>query len=97
MKNELTDLPDNAIEQVKTYLLNLQDRICKSLATIDGQGQFNEESWNRPLGGGGITRILTEGKYLPKLVSIFRMYQASNCLLRLLLIVRNWLVVVLAP
>lgn len=66
MKNELTDLPDNAIEQVKTYLLNLQDRICKSLATIDGQGQFNEESWNRPLGGGGITRILTEGKIFAK-------------------------------
>lgn len=66
MKKDLTDLPDNAIEQVKTYLLNLQDKLCKSLSTIDGQGQFSEESWTRPLGGGGITRILNEGKIFAK-------------------------------
>ncbi|KTC85551.1 MULTISPECIES: oxygen-dependent coproporphyrinogen oxidase [Legionella] len=66
MEKEITDLPDNAIEQVKAYLLNLQDTLCKSLSTIDGQGQFSEESWTRPLGGGGITRILNEGKIFAK-------------------------------
>jgi coproporphyrinogen III oxidase len=50
------------IERVKSYLLELQDQICSSLAAEDGGRQFREESWNREAGGGGRTRVLEQGK-----------------------------------
>ncbi len=49
------------IDAVKTYLLNLQDRICKALEAEDGQERFKEDRWDRAEGGGGISRVLTEG------------------------------------
>lgn len=49
------------IDAVKTYLLNLQDRICKALEAEDGQERFREDRWDRAEGGGGISRVLTEG------------------------------------
>ncbi len=55
------NLPQNAIELVKTYLLQLQTNICKSLEQIDGQGHFIEDAWTRPNGGGGLTRIMNNG------------------------------------
>ncbi|WED43974.1 oxygen-dependent coproporphyrinogen oxidase [Legionella cardiaca] len=59
-------LPSNAIELVKLYLLQLQNNICKTLEELDGEGKFVEDRWVRPLGGGGITRILNEGKVFAK-------------------------------
>jgi coproporphyrinogen III oxidase len=49
------------ISAVRRYLLELQDRICSELATEDGTEHFREDSWARPEGGGGRTRVLTEG------------------------------------
>ena len=46
---------------VKAYLLDLQDRICHSLANEDGQQNFIEESWQREEGGGGRSRVLNDG------------------------------------
>lgn len=54
-------LPENAIELVKTYLLQLQQNICLKLEQVDGQGQFIEETWTRAHGGGGLTRIMNNG------------------------------------
>ena len=51
--------PDTAA--VRTYLLGLQDRICAAIEAEDGTGRFREESWDRPEGGGGRSRVLTEG------------------------------------
>src|SRR5918999_4211552 len=48
-------------ETVKSYLLGLQDRICAALEHEDGQGRFSEDRWQRPEGGGGRSRVLTEG------------------------------------
>ena len=45
---------------VKAYLLDLQDRICDGLASIDG-GQFSEDAWDRAAGGGGRSRVLANG------------------------------------
>ncbi|RFC51054.1 MAG: coproporphyrinogen III oxidase, partial [Verrucomicrobia bacterium] len=56
--------PDAAA--VKTYLLSLQDRICGALEHEDGTGRFREDVWTRPEGGGGRTRILTEGTVFEK-------------------------------
>ena len=54
------------IEQVKSYLLGLQDSICTSLAEIDGGQGFREDSWDRPGGGGGRSRVLEEGGIIEK-------------------------------
>jgi coproporphyrinogen III oxidase len=51
----------SSIEQVKTYLLKLQDRICHGLETVDCEGRFAEDLWNREAGGGGRTRVLEQG------------------------------------
>lgn len=59
-------LPDNAIEQVKSYLLQLQNTICTSLENLDGQAHFIEDAWQRAGGGGGITRVLTQGRLFAK-------------------------------
>lgn len=60
---------------VKAYLIELQDRICSALAAEDGQADFATDEWTRAqpaasagpaLGGGGRTRILTDGAVFEK-------------------------------
>lgn len=41
---------------VKTYLLDLQTRICNALSALDPSFVFEEDAWDREEGGGGITR-----------------------------------------
>ena len=40
------------IEQVKSYLLTLQDSICSALAEEDGEAQFITDEWQRAEGAG---------------------------------------------
>ena len=49
------------IAAVKTYLLALQDDICSQLAVEDGGASFMEDAWDRPGGGGGRTRVISNG------------------------------------
>ena len=53
------------IDDVKNYLLDLQDRICATFEQADG-GSFFEDSWERPGGGGGRTRVLVHGALIEK-------------------------------
>ncbi|HYG64508.1 MAG TPA: oxygen-dependent coproporphyrinogen oxidase [Thermoanaerobaculia bacterium] len=46
---------------VRNYLLGLQDRICSAVEGGEGTGRFEEEVWERPEGGGGRSRVLSEG------------------------------------
>ncbi len=66
MMKKINEFPANAIELVKSYLLSLQNSICKSLEELDSQNRFLEDSWVRPQGGGGITRVLAGGKVFAK-------------------------------
>ncbi|MBU2884248.1 oxygen-dependent coproporphyrinogen oxidase [Gilvimarinus agarilyticus] len=59
----MTDTPDKA--SVKTYLLELQNRICQALEEVDG-GQFQQDEWRRPEGGGGRSRVLADGAVIEK-------------------------------
>jgi coproporphyrinogen III oxidase len=52
------------IEQVKTYLLSLQDAICKGFEAEDGKAKFIEDTWERPEGGGGRSRVLRDGNLI---------------------------------
>ncbi|WP_074019845.1 oxygen-dependent coproporphyrinogen oxidase [Xenorhabdus thuongxuanensis] len=54
------------IYQVKSFFLSLQDHICKQLEQLDGQSTFLEDCWQREEGGGGRSRVLTEGKVFEK-------------------------------
>jgi len=49
------------VNAVKAFLLSLQNDICKELEAEDGSGKFEEESWDREQGGGGQSRVLTDG------------------------------------
>lgn len=49
------------INAVKEYLLTLQDSICDGLSAVDGKESFREDNWDREHGGGGRTRVLTNG------------------------------------
>ena len=49
------------IAAVREYLLGLQDRICAAVEAEDGVARFAEDSWQRPGGGGGRSRVLAEG------------------------------------
>ena len=50
------------ISRVKNYLLNLQDTICQALETQEPEMRFIEELWQRAEGGGGRTRVLSNGQ-----------------------------------
>ncbi|NOJ99281.1 coproporphyrinogen III oxidase, partial [Corallococcus coralloides] len=51
----------NEFERVRTYLTDLQDRICAAIEAVDGQARFQEDLWQRAEGGGGRTRVLRDG------------------------------------
>ena len=54
--------PEDSRERARQLVIDLQDEICSGLEHIDGQGKFEEESWKRPEGGGGRSRVMQEGK-----------------------------------
>ena len=45
---------------VKSYLTGLQDRIVARLSAIDGSA-FRADAWQRPEGGGGVSRVIEDG------------------------------------
>ena len=64
-------MPDSQIdqthtEQVRTYLLSLQDNICTALADVDGGTGFREDNWDREGGGGGRSRVMEGGAVFEK-------------------------------
>ena len=46
---------------VVSYLTDLQDAICDAAQALDGRARFAGDVWQRPEGGGGDSRILTDG------------------------------------
>jgi coproporphyrinogen III oxidase len=54
----MTDSADAS--RVKGYLSELQDRITVAVEAVDG-AKFRRDRWNRPEGGGGESRIMSDG------------------------------------
>ncbi|AUD79980.1 oxygen-dependent coproporphyrinogen oxidase [Kangiella profundi] len=54
------------IEEVQQYLLGLQKNICQQLAEEDGEKDFIVDEWQRPQGGGGLTRVMENGAIIEK-------------------------------
>ncbi|MEB2785185.1 oxygen-dependent coproporphyrinogen oxidase [Algoriphagus persicinus] len=53
-------------EEIAEIYRQMQDHICKELELADGSGQFIEDQWDRPAGGGGRTRVFKDGKIIEK-------------------------------
>ena len=53
-------------ERFNQYILDLQQSICSALEQIDGKSVFIEDRWSRPEGGGGISRVISNGNVFEK-------------------------------
>jgi len=58
------------IDRVRTFLLDLQSRICQGLETEEqlgsGSARFVADEWQRPEGGGGRSCVLQGGDVIEK-------------------------------
>ena len=54
--------PSDSRARARAMVMGLQDEICAGLEQLDGEGRFVEESWERPEGGGGRSRVMREGR-----------------------------------
>ena len=56
------------IEQVKKYLLSLENEICDGLEKIDSKSLFKKDIWSRDDGrGNGISRVISDGNIFEKI------------------------------
>jgi len=58
------DKPD--LQLVQAYLQDFQNNLCAALEIEDGAEHFREDIWDRPEGGGGSTRVITNGAVIEK-------------------------------
>ena len=54
------------INQIKDYLVELQDNICRALEAEEPDTRFIEDNWQHSTGGGGQSRVLSDGKTFEK-------------------------------
>ena len=55
------------IEQVKKYLVQLQESICSDLESLDGRAIFEKDHWTKEDGNGsGITSVICDGNVFEK-------------------------------
>jgi len=50
---------------VHAYFTGLQERIVAALERLDGQ-PFRRDAWQRPEGGGGVSRLIEEGNFFER-------------------------------
>ena len=53
-------------ENIAEYFKTLQNRICEAIENTDGKGKFREDLWQHHSGGGGRTRVITDGNIIAK-------------------------------
>jgi coproporphyrinogen III oxidase len=53
-------------ERVAALMERLHDETTALFTRLDGGGRFREDRWERPGGGGGVARVLTEGETFEK-------------------------------
>jgi len=53
-------------EKIAEWFRGLQTDIIQKLEAEDGIGKFGSENWERPGGGGGLTRLLVDGNIIEK-------------------------------
>ncbi|KAL6546176.1 hypothetical protein OROMI_021897 [Orobanche minor] len=57
-----SDSSNSVRSRFEKMIREVQDRVCSAIEAVDGGGgQFKEDVWSRPGGGGGISRVLQDG------------------------------------
>jgi coproporphyrinogen III oxidase len=51
---------------IASTIESLHDEATRFFGALDGRGRFREDVWQRPGGGGGVTRVLAEGDTFEK-------------------------------
>ena len=57
---------ENTKTQWISLIHQLQNDICAALEACDGKARFVEDTWDRPEGGGGKTRVISNGNVFEK-------------------------------
>ena len=67
------------IEQVKKYLVHLQESICSDLESLDGKAIFEKDHWTKEDGNGsGITSVISNGNVFEKRGVNFSIVQGNK-------------------
>lgn len=53
-------------KEFTAWVKEIQDKICAEVEQADGEAKFIEDKWTRTEGGGGITRVMENGKVFEK-------------------------------
>ncbi|MEM9326238.1 MAG: oxygen-dependent coproporphyrinogen oxidase [Bacteroidota bacterium] len=53
-------------ETIAQWFQSLQDDICHGLESVDGKASFQEDRWDRKQGGGGRSRVISNGAVFEK-------------------------------
>ena len=62
-QNNSGSLPsENSRQRARQLVMQIQDQISAGLEKLDGEACFLEETWERPEGGGGRSRVMKEGR-----------------------------------
>ncbi|AFY70895.1 coproporphyrinogen oxidase [Thalassoporum mexicanum PCC 7367] len=62
----LPKVPTDSKERISQFMQSLQDDICAGLETVDGGAEFKQDTWERPEGGGGRSRVIENGNIFEK-------------------------------
>lgn len=62
----MLDSPTLTRDDIVVWMRAFQARLCAYLEQLDGVATFQLDPWERPEGGGGLTRVLTDGPLLEK-------------------------------
>lgn len=57
-------MKQTVVPKIKEYFLKLQQTFCQDISKADGKGSFSIDQWQRNEGGGGITRVMKQGKVI---------------------------------
>jgi coproporphyrinogen III oxidase len=62
-----SETPDTPVRaRAEAVYAALQESICTAAARLDGRAAFCQDPWERPEGGGGLSRVLQEGAVFEK-------------------------------
>ena len=68
---------ERLVDAMEAVVRDLQEAIVAALEAADGGARFARDAWERPGGGGGVTRVLADGRLLEKAgVNVSRVHGA---------------------
>lgn len=74
----MTTVNWHVLDEVKNYLLQLQDKLCQTIEETDGGAIFHEDVWGNAEERFGRTRVLREGKVFEQAGVNFSSIQGEN-------------------